>query len=1257
MSPVMETLFGSAVAPQKSARERLMEAARERILVLDGAMGTQIQGLGFNEDHFRGDRFLSCACHQQGNNDLLILTQPAAIEEIHFKYAIAGADIVETNTFSSTTIAQADYGMEDMVYELNRDGARLAKRAVRRAEEIDGKPRFVAGALGPTNRTASISPDVNNPGYRAVTFDDLRIAYAEQLRGLIDGGADIILIETIFDTLNAKAAIFACFEVFEEKGVDLPIMISGTITDLSGRTLSGQTPTAFWHSVRHAKPFTIGLNCALGATAMRPHLAELSEAADTLICAYPNAGLPNAFGQYDESPEYMASQVEGFAREGLVNIVGGCCGSTPEHIKAIAEAVAKHKPREIPERPPLMRLSGLEPFTLTKDIPFVNVGERTNVTGSAKFRKLITAGDYASALDVARDQVENGAQIIDINMDEGLIDSKQAMIEYLNLIAAEPDISRVPVMIDSSKWEVIEAGLKCVQGKPLVNSISLKEGEEAFLHHAKLVRAYGAAVVVMAFDEQGQADTKARKVEICARAYKLLTEKAGLAPEDIVFDPNIFAVATGIEEHNNYGVDFIEATREIIANLPHVHVSGGVSNLSFSFRGNEPVREAMHAVFLYHAIQAGMDMGIVNAGQLAVYETIDPDLREACEDVVLNRTPEATERMLEIAERYKGAAGKEAKEKDLKWREWPVEKRLEHALVNGITEYIEADTEEARQAAERPLHVIEGPLMAGMNVVGDLFGSGKMFLPQVVKSARVMKQAVAVLLPYMEAEKAANAANGITGERETAGKILMATVKGDVHDIGKNIVGVVLACNNYEIIDLGVMVPAAKILETAKAEKVDIIGLSGLITPSLDEMVHMAAEMEREGFDIPLLIGGATTSRVHTAVKIHPRYNKGQAVYVTDASRAVGVVSSLLSAEMKPAYVENVRAEYRKVAEAHEKAEAAKKRTSLAAARANAHRIDWTGYTPPKPTFTGTKTFETWDLAELARYIDWTPFFQTWELKGRYPDILNDEKQGEAARQLYADAQAMLKKIIDEKWFAPRAVIGFWPANTVGDDIRLFTDETRNSELATLFTLRQQLAKREGRANVALADFVAPADSGKPDYIGGFVVTAGIEEVAIAERFERANDDYSSIMVKALADRFAEAFAERMHEKVRKEFWAYASDETYAPEDLIGEPYQGIRPAPGYPAQPDHTEKVTLFRLLDAEKTTGVTLTESYAMWPGSSVSGLYLSHPESYYFGVAKVERDQVEDYAARKGMSVGEVERWLGPVLNYVPVSEAAE
>jgi len=1262
MSSVDE-LFGPVAARPDGSETlaALREAARERILVLDGAMGTQIQGLGFQEDHFRGDRFIGCACHQQGNNDLLILTQPGAIEDIHYAYAKAGADIVETNTFSSTRIAQADYGMEGMVYELNRDGARLAKRAVRRAEKEDGRRRFVAGALGPTNRTASISPDVNNPGYRAVTFDDLRLAYGEQLRGLIDGGADIVLIETIFDTLNAKAAIFAAEEVFAEKGIRLPVMISGTITDLSGRTLSGQTPTAFWHSVRHAQPFTIGLNCALGAAAMRPHLAELSSVADTFTCAYPNAGLPNAFGQYDETPDFMAGQVEEFAREGLVNVVGGCCGSTPEHIAEIAEAVARHKPRAVPKPSPLMKLSGLEPFTLTKDIPFVNVGERTNVTGSARFRKLVTAGDYAAALDVARDQVANGAQVIDVNMDEGLIDSKKAMVEYLNLVAAEPDIARVPIMIDSSKWEVIEAGLKCVQGKPIVNSISMKEGEDAFLHHARLCRMYGAAVVVMAFDEVGQADTKARKVEICTRAYKLLTEKAGFAPEDIIFDPNVFAVATGIEEHDNYGVDFIEATGEITATLPHVHISGGVSNLSFSFRGNEPVREAMHAVFLYHAIQRGMDLGIVNAGQLAVYDTIEPELREACEDVVLNRAPKAggtaTERMLEIAERFKGHGGKEAREKDLAWREWPAEQRISHALVNGITEFIDADTEEARLAAERPLHVIEGPLMAGMNVVGDLFGAGKMFLPQVVKSARVMKQAVAGLLPHMEAEKLANAANGIDdGARQSAGKILMATVKGDVHDIGKNIVGVVLACNNYEIIDLGVMVPATKILQVAKDEKVDIVGLSGLITPSLDEMVHVASEMEREGFDIPLLIGGATTSRVHTAVKIHPRYDRGQAVYVTDASRAVGVVGSLLSPEMKPGYVETLRAEYRKVTEAHERSEREKQRLPIARARANSHKIDWASYDPPKPSFLGTKVFETWDLAELSRYIDWTPFFQTWELKGRYPKILEDEKQGPAARQLFEDAQAMLAKIIDEKWFAPKAVIGFWPANAAGDDIRLFTDEGRGQELATFFTLRQQLAKRDGKANVALSDFVAPLDSGKPDYVGGFVVTAGIEEVAIAERFERANDDYNSILVKALADRFAEAFAERMHEKVRKEFWGYAEDETFAPDDLIGEPYRGIRPAPGYPAQPDHTEKVALFRLLDAQNAAGVRLTESMAMWPGSSVSGLYLAHPEAYYFGVAKVERDQVEDYARRKGMDVAEIERWLGPVLNYTPAGFAA-
>lgn len=1252
---MLDDLFGPVGAKRDGAEifQALRKAASERILILDGAMGTQIQGLGFDEDHFRGDRFIGCACHQQGNNDLLILTQPDAIEDIHYRYAMAGADILETNTFSSTRIAQADYEMENAVYDLNREGAQIVRRAAQRAEREDGRRRFVAGAIGPTNRTASISPDVNNPGYRAVSFDDLRIAYGEQIDGLIDGGADIILIETIFDTLNAKAAIFACEERFEAKGIRLPVMISGTITDLSGRTLSGQTPSAFWNSVRHANPFTIGLNCALGADAMRPHLQELSDVADTFVCAYPNAGLPNEFGQYDETPEMMARQVQGFARDGLVNIVGGCCGSTPEHIRAIAEAVKDYKPRPIPEHKPFMSLSGLEPFVLTKDIPFVNVGERTNVTGSAKFRKLITAGDYTAALAVARDQVENGAQIIDINMDEGLIDSEKAMVEFLNLIAAEPDIARVPVMIDSSKFEIIEAGLKCVQGKSIVNSISLKEGEEKFLQQARLVHNYGAAVVVMAFDEVGQADTYQRKVEICARAYKLLTEKAGLAPEDIIFDPNVFAVATGIEEHNNYGVDFIEATKTIRETMPLTHISGGVSNLSFSFRGNEPVREAMHAVFLYHAIQVGMDMGIVNAGQLAVYDNIDAELREACEDVVLNRRDDATERLLEVAERFRGTGAKDTKVQDLSWRELPVEKRLEHALVNGITDYIEADTEEARQKAERPLHVIEGPLMAGMNVVGDLFGSGKMFLPQVVKSARVMKQAVAVLLPYMEEEKRLNGGE----EKKAAGKVLMATVKGDVHDIGKNIVGVVLACNNYEIIDLGVMVPATKILETAIAEKVDVIGLSGLITPSLDEMVHVAAEMERQGFDIPLLIGGATTSRVHTAVKIHPRYEAGQAIYVTDASRAVGVVSALLSDEQKPAYIDGIRAEYAKVAEAHARNEREKQRLPLSRARENAHKIDWSGYEPVKPQFFGTKVFETYDLEELSRYIDWTPFFQTWELKGRFPAILDDEKQGEAARQLYADAQAMLAKIIEEKWFRPRAVIGFWPANAVGDDIRLFTDERRKEELATFFTLRQQLSKRDGRPNVALSDFVAPADSGVADYVGGFVVTAGIEEVAIAERFERANDDYSSILVKALADRFAEAFAERMHERVRTEFWGYAPQENFNGEELISEAYAGIRPAPGYPAQPDHTEKKTLFALLDATNAAGVELTESYAMWPGSSVSGIYIGHPESYYFGVAKVERDQVLDYARRKDMPVEEVERWLGPVLNYVPTNAAEE
>ncbi|QQM32287.1 methionine synthase [Martelella lutilitoris] len=1251
---MLDELFGEE-APRRSGKEiraALEKAARERILILDGAMGTQIQGLGFDEDHFRGDRFIGCACHQQGNNDLLILSQPKALEDIHYEYAIAGADILETNTFSSTRIAQADYQMEEMVYELNRDGARLARRAAIRAEQEDGRRRFVAGAVGPTNRTASISPDVNNPGYRAVTFDQLRDAYREQIEGLIDGGSDLILIETIFDTLNAKVAVFAARQAFRAKGIELPLMISGTITDLSGRTLSGQTPTAFWNSLSHADPFTIGLNCALGADAMLPHLQELSGVADTFTCAYPNAGLPNEFGQYDQDPEEMAGLIRPFAQQGLVNILGGCCGSTPEHIAAIAAVASNFAPREVPEHRPVLSLSGLEPFHLTRDIPFVNVGERTNVTGSAKFRKLITNADYATALDVARDQVEAGAQIIDINMDEGLIDSERAMVEYLNLIAAEPDIARVPLMIDSSKWEIIEAGLKCAQGKSLVNSISLKEGEEQFIERAQLIRDYGAATVVMAFDEKGQADTFERKVEICSRAYRILTETVGFPPEDIIFDPNIFAVATGIEEHDNYGVDFIEATRAIRKNLPYAHVSGGVSNLSFSFRGNEPVRQAMHAVFLYHAIQAGMDMGIVNAGQLIVYETIDPELREACEDVVLNRRSDATERLLDIAERYRGTGKAEERKQDLAWREWPVEKRLEHALVNGITEYVEADVEEARQAAERPLHVIEGPLMAGMNVVGDLFGAGKMFLPQVVKSARVMKQGVAVLLPYMEEEKRLSGAE----EGGSNGKVIMATVKGDVHDIGKNIVGVVLACNNYEIIDLGVMVPAEKILAAAKEHKADIIGLSGLITPSLDEMVHVASEMERQGFDIPLLIGGATTSRTHTAVKIDPAYNKGQAIYVTDASRAVGVVNNLLSPDLKDGYIAGIQEEYAKVAESHRRAEAQKNRLPLAAARANHVKVDWNGYAPHAPSFLGTKVFDDYDLEELSRYIDWTPFFQTWELKGRFPNILDDEKQGETARQLYADAQAMLTKIIEEKWFRPRAVIGFWPANAVGDDIRLYKDESHEEELATFFTLRQQLSKRGDRPNVALSDFVAPVESGKKDYVGGFVVTAGFEEIAIAERFERANDDYSSIMVKALADRFAEAFAERMHERVRREFWGYAPDENFTNAELIGEPYGGIRPAPGYPAQPDHTEKRTLFDLLDAEKATGVKLTESYAMWPGSSVSGIYIGHPDSYYFGVAKVERDQVEDYAARKGMEVEEVERWLGPVLNYIPGNDGS-
>jgi 5-methyltetrahydrofolate--homocysteine methyltransferase len=1237
------------LAPKSQAESTLRRLAAERILVLDGAMGTMIQELRLDEEAFRGARFDAWNREVRGNNDLLNLTQPDAIRSIHLAYFRAGADIVSTNTFSSTRIAQADYGMSDIAYELNLEGARLVREAARTAQEEDGRERIVAGAIGPTNRTASISPDVSNPGFRAITFDQLREAYGEQARGLIDGGVDVLLIETIFDTLNAKAAIFAIADELAARGIDVPVMVSGTITDRSGRFLSGQTPEAFWNSVTHAAPISVGLNCALGAKEMRTHIAELGRVADTLICAYPNAGLPNEFGHYDEGPDAMAAQLGEFAASGLVNIIGGCCGTTPDHIRAIARAVAGKTPRKIPEIPPRLRLSGLEPFTLAPEIPFVNVGERTNVTGSARFRKLITAGDYPAALAVARDQVENGAQIIDINMDEGLLDSEKAMTTFLNLIAAEPDIARVPVMIDSSKFSVIEAGLKCVQGKAVVNSISLKEGEEAFIRHAETVRRYGAAVVVMAFDESGQADTLEKKQTISKRAYDILVNRVGFPPQDIIFDPNIFAIATGMEEHNGYGVAFIEGTRWIRQNLPHAHVSGGVSNLSFSFRGNEAVREAMHAVFLMHAIKAGMDMGIVNAGQIAVYDDLDPELREACEDVVLNRRADAAERLLALAERHRGH-GKEKKEADLSWREMPVEKRLSHALVHGITDFIEKDVEEARLKAPRPLAVIEGPLMDGMNVVGDLFGSGRMFLPQVVKSARVMKQAVSYLMPYMEQQR--------DGREHVSsnGKIVLATVKGDVHDIGKNIVGVVLQCNNYDVIDLGVMVSAEKILQTAIAERADIVGLSGLITPSLDEMCHVAGEFERQGFDIPLLIGGATTSRVHTAVKIHPNYRRGQTVYVNDASRAVGVVSSLLSRDKRERMIGDVRAEYARIAAAHARNEDNKQRLSLNDARANALKLDWSGsYEPPVPHFLGARSFDDIAITELIDYIDWSPFFATWELTGKYPAILQDSVVGEAARGLFADAQAMLKKMIAEKWFRASAVIGFWPANSDGDDILVYGDEKRTKPIATLHTLRQQLARREGRANVALADFIAPKASGRADYIGTFAVTAGLGEEAVVDRFKHANDDYSAILAKALADRLAEALAERMHQRTRREFWAYASGETLRTDELIGEQYRGIRPAPGYPAQPDHTEKSTLFKLLDGERAIGVKLTESFAMWPGASVCGLYFSHPESYYFGVGKIERDQVEDYAKRKGETFTAMEKWLAPILNYDPLAAA--
>ncbi|MDE2463273.1 MAG: methionine synthase [Alphaproteobacteria bacterium] len=1222
--------------------------AKERILVLDGSWGVMIQGYKLAEEDFRGSRFAQHAHDLKGNNDLLTLTRPDIIEDIGHAYLEAGVDILETNTFNATRISQADYGLEDLVRELNREGARLA-RAICDAHATPARPRLVAGVLGPTNRTASLSPDVNDPGFRNVTFDDLRTTYLDATLGLIEGGADLIMIETVFDTLNAKAAIFAVQEAFEQTGIELPIWISGTITDLSGRMLTGQTPEAFWHSVRHARPFAIGLNCALGAAELRPYIAELARVADTLVSAHPNAGLPNAFGGYDDTPEHMASLIGEFARSGIVNIVGGCCGTTPAHLKAFVAAVEGVPPRPIPEFPHHLRLSGLEPFTLTPDLNFVNVGERTNITGSAKFRKLIEAGNYEAALDVARAQVENGAQIIDVNMDEGLIDSEAAMRRFLSLIAAEPDIARVPVMIDSSKWSVIEAGLKVVQGKPIVNSISLKEGEEKFLEQAKLVQRYGAAVIVMAFDESGQADTQARKVEICTRAYHLLRERLDFLPEDIIFDPNIFAVATGIEEHNDYGHAFLEAARQIRESLPHVHISGGVSNFSFSFRGNETVREAMHSVFLYHAIKLGMDMGIVNAGQLAVYEDIPSELREGIEDVLFNRRDDATERLLDLAQRFRNDSAGAKSETSLAWRSGTVEERIKYALVHGITDFIVEDTEEARLAAERPLHVIEGPLMAGMNVVGDLFGAGKMFLPQVVKSARVMKKAVAHLFPFMEAEQAQ------MKTKEPAGKIVMATVKGDVHDIGKNIVGVVLQCNGYEVIDLGVMQPAQSILEAARKEGANIIGLSGLITPSLDEMVHVASEMERQGFDIPLLIGGATTSRVHTAVKIAPSYRRNQAVYVTDASRAVGVVSNLLSKTQSTEFANTVRLEYEDIAKRHAAGRTQQRRLSLGEARANGETLDFATYTPPRPSFLGLRAFADYDLAELVDYIDWTPFFRTWELVGPYPQILDDEKVGEAARGLYRDARAMLDRIVREKWLTARAVIGFWPAARDGDDIVLFTDDTRKTERTRLHTLRQQMPRETGRPNLALADFVAPLGS-VPDYIGGFAVTAGLGEEQHIKRFEADKDDYSAILLRALADRLAEAFAERMHARVRREFWGYAADEGLSNADLIAEKYRGIRPAPGYPAQPDHTEKQTLFALLEAEQQASIHLTESCAMIPGSSVSGLYFSHPKARYFGVGKIERDQVEDYARRKDMSIEVCERWLSPILNYDPRARSA-
>ena len=1231
--------------PTRAQRiDSLYQSIAQRILILDGAMGTMIQRYGLSEADYRGARFADHPHDLKGNNDLLVLTKPTVIREIHRAYLDAGADIIETNTFNSTQAAQADYHLEPIVYELNVAAARLARDV---ADEVTAltphKPRYVAGILGPTSRTASISPDVNNPGYRNIDFDRLAHDYTEAVAGLIEGGADIIMIETVFDTLNAKAAIFAVLNYFETSGIRLPIMISGTITDASGRTLTGQTPEAFWNSVAHARPLSIGLNCALGATELRPYINELSNVADVYISAHPNAGLPNEFGGYDETPESMAAVIEEFAASGFLNVIGGCCGTNPDTIAAIARVVAKYPPRKIPDIEPACRLSGLEPFNITKDSLFVNVGERCNVTGSAKFKRLIKEGNYDEALAVAREQVENGAQVIDINMDEGMLDAKSAIVTFLNLIASEPDISRVPVMIDSSKWDVIEAGLKCIQGKGIVNSISLKEGEAEFIEKAQLCQRYGAAVVVMAFDEQGQADSCARKTQICKRSYDVLVDKVGFNPADIIFDPNIFAVATGIEEHNNYAVDFIEATRWIKQNLPHALISGGVSNVSFSFRGNDPVREAIHSVFLYHAIKAGMSMVIVNAGQLAVYDDLPQELRERVEDVILNRTPDGTENLLAIADRYKKDASSEVKPENLEWRGWPVSKRIEHALIKGITTFIEADTEEARQQFDRPIQVIEGPLMDGMNVVGDLFGAGKMFLPQVVKSARVMKQAVAYLLPFIEASK-----DGATSSSN--GKILMATVKGDVHDIGKNIVGVVLQCNNFEVIDLGVMVSCEEILKRAREEKVDIIGLSGLITPSLDEMVHVAREMQRLDFHVPLMIGGATTSKAHTAVKIEPQYHNDAVVYVADASRAVGVASALVSVDGKRSFIEQTRKDYVDVRERSASRNARKSLLTLAQARNNKLQIDWKNYQAPKPSFIGIKVLEDYPLEQLVETIDWTPFFISWELAGKYPRIFDDAIIGKEARELFDNAQVLLQRIVSQKLLRANAVFGLWPAAQINDDdIAVYADEARTQPIAVLHQLRQQAAKPDGQPNLCLADFVAPAGSGVPDYVGAFAVTTGIGVDELAAEFEAKHDDYNAIMVKALADRLAEALAEHLHQRVRKEFWGYAPAESLDNEALIKEEYRGIRPAPGYPACPDHSEKATLFRLLDATKLTGIKLTEHFAMYPTAAVSGWYFAHPQARYFAVGKIDRDQVADIAARKGISLEQAEKWLSPNLGY--------